>query len=182
MSGWWIALVVVVFLALVIFGIYLSSMAGRLDHLHKRIDTSRLSLDVHLLRRSAVTLEIASSGFLDPATSMLLAEAAHAARLSTDSDEGARSQAESDLSEALRAALAPSDVAEIHGVLGGEELLSELAAAAQRVSLSRRFHNDAVRACRELREQSVVRAFRLAGHTPWPLMVEMDDEAPEFHV
>ena len=180
MSGWWIALIVMVVIAFIIFGVYLSSTAGRLDHLHKRIDTSRLSLDVHLLRRSAVTLEIASSGFLDPATSMLLAEAAHEARLSTDSDDVARSQAESDLSEALRAVLEPSDVEEIKDGVGGDEMLVELAAACQRVSLSRRFHNDAVRACRELREQAVVRTFRLAGHTPWPLMVEMDDEAPDF--
>ena len=122
MSGWWIALIVMVVIALVIFGVYLSSTAGRLDHLHKRIDTSRLSLDV----------------------------------------------------------LEPSDVEEIQAGVGGDEMLTELAAACQRVSLSRRFHNDAVRACRELREQAVVRTFRLAGHTPWPLMVEMDDEAPDF--
>ena len=180
MNGWLVALIVVVVIAVLVFGVYLSSTAGRLDHLHKRIDTSRLSLDVQLLRRSSVTLEIASSGFLDPATSMLLAEAAHQARLSSDSDELTRSQAESDLSEALRAVLEPSDVAEIQAGVGGEDMLAELSAACQRVSLARRFHNDAVRACRELREQPVVRAFRLAGRTPWPGMVEMDDEAPAF--
>lgn len=179
MSGWWIALTVVVVLALVVFGIYLSATAGRLDHLHKRIDTSRLSLDAHLLRRSSVTLELAASGVLDPATSMLLADVAHEARLSADGSDTARSQAESDLTEALRAALEPTEVADIRNDGGGAEMLDELAASCQRVSLSRRFHNDAVRACRELREGAVVRLFRLAGHTPWPEMVEMDDAAPE---
>lgn len=179
MTGWSIALVVAVVLALAVFGVYLSSTAGRLDHLHKRIDTSRLSLDAHLLRRSSVALELASSGVLDPATSILLADAAHEARLSADAAEAERSQAESDLSEALRAALEPPDVVEVRARPDGVDMLDELAAACQRVSLSRRFHNDAVRACRELRETGVVRLFRLAGHTPWPMMVEMDDAAPE---
>lgn len=179
MSGWWIALIVVAVLAVVVFGVYLSATAGRLDHLHKRIDTSRLSLDAHLLRRSSVTLELAASGVLDPATSMLLAEAAHEARLSADDLDPARSLAESDLSEALRAALEPSEVAEIRAAIDGVAMLEELAASCQRVSLSRRFHNDAVRACRELRDRGAVRLFRLAGHTPWPEMVEMDDAPPE---
>ncbi len=179
MSGGLIALLIVFVLAALVLGFYMSSTAGRLDHLHKRIDTSRLTLDAHLLRRSSVTLEIAASGLLDPATSMLLAESAHEARLSIDADEVARSQAESDLTAALRAVLEPVDVAEIRSSTGGAEMLDELSAACQRVNLSRRFHNDAVRACRELRDQGFVRVFRLAGHTAWPQMVEMDDEVPE---
>ena len=44
--------------------------------------------------------------------------------------------------------------------------------------MARRFHNDAVRAARALRRHRKVRWFRLAGHAPFPLAFEMDDEPP----
>ena len=44
--------------------------------------------------------------------------------------------------------------------------------------MARRFHNDAVRAARAVRRHRVVRWFRLAGHAPFPLAFEMDDEPP----
>lgn len=178
MNGWAVlgALSVVVVL---LVGFYLSVTAGRLDHLHRRIDTSRLTLDAHLLRRSAVTQELASSGLLDPASSLLLAEAAHEALTAPEDDPVARALAESDLTGALRAALDPDDVAEVWASPTGVPMLAELDAACRRVELSRRFLNDAVRACRQLRRQRMVRLFRLAGHAPWPETWEMDDAVPE---
>jgi hypothetical protein len=44
--------------------------------------------------------------------------------------------------------------------------------------MARRFHNDAVGAARRLREHRKVRWFRLAGHAPFPMAFEMDDEPP----
>jgi hypothetical protein len=44
--------------------------------------------------------------------------------------------------------------------------------------MARRFHNDAVRAARALRRHRKVRWFRLAGHAPFPMAFEMDDEPP----
>jgi hypothetical protein len=44
--------------------------------------------------------------------------------------------------------------------------------------MARRFHNDAVRAARAVRDHRVVRWLRLAGHAPFPLAFEMDDEPP----
>lgn len=162
-----------------LIGLYLSSTAGRLDRLHRRIDTSWLSLDAHLLRRSSVALEIAASGVLDPASSLLVADAAHAARTAADGAAPARALAESVLTAALDAALAdPADVDEARRGLVGDALMDELAASCVRVELSRRFHNDAVRACRQLRRQRSVRWFRLAGHTPLPSTWEMDDALP----
>ena len=73
MSWWWVVAAVI---AIGLFGLYLSMTAGRLDALHKRIDTSRLSLDAQLLRRSSVALELATSGGLDPAGAIVVAEAA----------------------------------------------------------------------------------------------------------
>ena len=54
----------------------------------------------------------------------------------------------------------------------------ELAQAVRRVPMARRFHNDAVRAARALRRHRKVRWFSLAGHAPFPLAFEMDDEPP----
>ena len=178
MSTWWI-LGGVALVLLVLFGLYLSMTAGRLDALHRRIDTSELALAAQLLRRSSVCVELASSQLLDPASSLVLAEAAHEARTSADRGVDEQALAESNLTAALLAALEPEDIAEIAESPQGADMLEELAAAGRRVELSRRFHNDAVRACRQLRRQRTVRLFRLAGHTPWPDTFEMDDSMPE---
>lgn len=181
MSWWWLILVVVL---LGLFGLYLSMTAGRLDALHKRIDTAELALDAHLLRRSSVALELATSGLLDPAGAIVVAEAAHAARTAADGDDhgpehmARRARAESELSQALEATLDEEEIEEVRQAPGGPELIEELAASARRVQLSRRFLNDAVRACSQLRSQRMVRAFRLAGHTPWPQAVDLDDSVP----
>lgn len=181
MSWWWVVLVVVL---VGLFGLYLSMTAGRLDALHRRIDTAELALDAHLLRRSSVALELATSGLLDPAGAIVVAEAAHAARTAADGDNHdtelmrRRAQAESALSQALEATFDEEEIDEVRQAPGGGELIEELAASARRVQLSRRFLNDAVRACTQLRNQRIVRTFRLAGHTPWPKVVELDDAIP----
>ncbi len=178
MSGAWLLVIAAVVL-LAVFGLYLSMTAGRIDHLHRRIDTTQLALDSHLLRRSAVSTELATSLLLDPASSLLLAEAAHQARTSVDADAQERTQAESALTATLGAVLTPEDVDEVLDSPEGPLMLAELAAACRRVQLSRTFLNDAVRACRQLRSQRIAAAFRLAGHTPWPQSWEMDDTVPE---
>jgi hypothetical protein len=174
----WVVLGVIAVVVLLALLLYLSMTAGRLDHLHRRIDTSKLALDAQLLRRSAVCIELASSHLLDPASSVLLADAAHRARTSADLNADARALAESNLTAALVAALDAEDAEEVRREPQGAEMLDELDAACRRVALSRRFLNDAVRACRQLRRQRMVRLFRLAGHTPWPDTWEMDDAMP----
>ncbi|MFH8466598.1 hypothetical protein [Streptomyces sp. NPDC017991] len=162
--------------ALVAIGLYLSWTAGRLDRLHSRIDAARAALDAQLLRRASVAQELATAGVLDPAASMVLYEAAHAAR---QAEEDHREVAESDLSQALRAVFGATEQVEaVRAARGGEEAARELAQAVRRVPMARRFHNDAVRAARALRRHRTVRWFRLAGHAPFPLAVEMDDEPP----
>ena len=59
---------------------YVSWRAGRIDRLHARLEMARAALDVTLVRRSSVALELATSGLLDPATSLLLAGAVHGTR------------------------------------------------------------------------------------------------------
>lgn len=171
---------VLIVIVLALVGLYLSMTAGRLNHLHSRIDTARLSLGAHLLRRSSIAIELAASSAMDPASSMILADTAHTARQAADADDDARARAESDLTAALCSALDdPVEVIEAREVPGAAELLAELDAACRRVELSRRFLNDAVRACRLVRGQRVVRWLHLAGRTPWPEPWDFDDSRPD---
>lgn len=168
--------VIWIVVALVAVGVYLSWTAGRLDRLHARIDAARAALDAQLLRRASVAQELATSGLLDPAASMVLYEAAHAARQASDEE---REMAESDLSQALRAVFGePAQVEVVREAPGGAEAVKELTAGVRRVPMARRFHNDSVRAARAVRRHRLVRYFRLAGHAPFPLSFEMDDEPP----
>jgi hypothetical protein len=165
-----------ILVALMAVALYLSWTASRLDRLHSRIDAARAALDAQLLRRASVAQELATSKVLDPAASMVLYEAAHAAR---QAEEEQREVAESELSQALRAVFGEvQQVEEVRRAPGGEAAAGELTEAVRRVPMARRFHNDAVGAARRLRQHRKVRWFRLAGHAPFPLAFEMDDEPP----
>jgi hypothetical protein len=165
-----IAAIVVVVVVLML-GVYVSWRAGRLDRLHARLEARRAALDVALVRRSSVALELASSGLLDPATSLLLASAAHDARSAQNGQE----LPESDLTRALRAVFGQPDFrSSLDGSEGAEELLTELEGAAHQVFLARKFYNDAVAATRAARSP-MVRLLRLAGGAPVPEFFEIED-------
>ncbi len=163
-------------LAAVASGGYLSWTAGRLDRLHARVDSTRAALDAQLVRRASIALEIATSGLLDPASSLVLAGAAHDARGASEED---REIAESELTRALRIVFGePEQVEDLRSRPGGKELIGELRTAVRRVPMARRFHNEAVRSARAVRRHRLVRYLRLAGHAPYPVTFEMDDEEP----
>jgi hypothetical protein len=181
---------IVIVVAIVLFlGVYVSWRAGRLDRMHTRLEAARAALDVTLVRRSSVVLELASSGFLDPATSLLLADAAHEARGGGGlaSSELARTElahtelahtelAQSNLSRVLRAAFAQPGVrASLAGQDGAADLLAELEAAAHQVLVARKFYNTAVAVTRDARRKPLVRLLRLAGNAELPEFFEMDD-------
>lgn len=171
--SWWVVTAAVV---VILLGFYLRGLAGRLDRLHVRVEAATDALDAQLVRRSAVVVELAASGLLDPASSLLLAEAAHAAQVAGPDD---REQAESALTHALGATLSGPEVAAAMAGQGpGHDLLADLAEASHRVVLARRFHNDAAAATFRLRRQRAVRYFRLAGSAPMPHTFEMDDLLP----
>ena len=164
--------VIVIIVAAILVGVYVSWRAGRLDRLHARVEAARAALDAALVRRSSISAELAASGLLDPATSLLIAEAAHDARAAGEPDE----RAESDLTRALRAALGqPGFRADLAARSGGEEALAELEAAAHQVFLARKFYNDAVAVTRVARRRWLVVLLRLAGTAPPPEFFEIDD-------
>jgi hypothetical protein len=187
-------IVIVVALALFI-GVYVSWRAGRIDRLHARVEMARTALDVTLLRRSSVALELATSGLLDPATSLLLAAAVHGTRPGGPGGDGSppgsggsggvvppginsrpRDLAESDLTRALRAAFSqPGFRSSLSGKDGADELLAEVEAAAHQVFLARKFYNDMVAATREARRRPLARVLRLSGKASAPEFFEMDD-------
>ncbi len=191
-----IALVVIAVLA-VIAGL-LVWHARRLDRLHRRILDTRAILETQLNQRSEMATQLALSGLLDEASTVVVAEAAFQAGIHADRlvrpDEAAggslgtlaaaplsggldRGQAESDLTVALREALGEPADRELMAAAGGAgELLEQLERTCYRVQLARRFHNETVVAALGLRATWPVRLFRLAGRAPSPRPVDMDDE------
>lgn len=170
---------------------YLSYSASRLDRLHAKVEGAVSALDAQLVRRAEATLELATSGSVDPATSLLLADAASEALerhthqpLSHDPLDGqtfaGREGTETNLTEALRAALSHDAVEQLRRDpdSAGALALSRVESTALRVQLARRFHNDAVREVRRVRAKVVVRVFRLAGHAALPHPVDLDDDLP----
>jgi hypothetical protein len=169
---WWYWVIV----AVVLLSGYVAATSSRLDGLHARVDAARFALDAQLLRRSAVTLEIAASGLLDPATSVLLAGAAHEAR-TAEPDE--REYQESRLTAAIRATFDDPEVAATLAIEpSGYALLAELEASISKVTLARTFCNDGVRATRAVRRHRLVRLLRLSGRVALPAFFEMDDVPP----
>jgi hypothetical protein len=168
---------VVAILVVVVAAVYVSWRAGRLDRLHHRTDGARTGLDLALVRRSSAAYELASSGLLDPATSLLLDDAVR--RTKEDGPRNGvfdRELAESDLTRALRAAFTqPEFRLSLKDNEGAEELVAGVEAAARQVFLSRKFYNDIVARTLEARRRPLAQVFRLAGHAPRPVFFEMDD-------
>lgn len=164
--------------------VYLSSMAGRLDRLHHRIESTHAGLDAQLLRRAAAAQDLAASGLLDPASSVLLSASAQDALAADPEDSRARTVAESELTRTLGAVFSdPEDAAAVVEAAGPDDavavqMVDELAVACRRVELARRFHNDVVRSTLQVRRKRVVRWLRLAGYTPMPSTVDFDDTVP----
>jgi len=158
----------VALLALAALAWYLSATAQRIDRLHRRVETSRAALDAELTRRASAALEFSTSGVLDPASALVLADAATASldaprtpaalRDANDADDAQRWRVESDLTWALAAALPEQD----------GEGLARVLDAERRVELARRFHNDAVVQTRRLRGKRIVRWAHLAGRARVP--------------
>lgn len=161
MDGWLYAVVILVVAAFI--ASYAVWTAGRIDRLHHRVAAARSALDAELAARAALVQELAGSGTLDPASSLLLVDAAYRARTAPAED---REQAESALTRAVEATATDAEL---------ELWQDDLATSTRRIQMARRFHNDVVVSTRTLRRRRLVRYLRLAGRAPMPETVEMDD-------
>lgn len=146
---------VVVALLIVIAALRLWSTANRLDRLHVRTETAYASLEGALSRRIVAARAVAAAGGIDQRHADELRRLVAVADVAPRSS---RADAENDLSRAL-VALPP--------VLE-RELAAQLVDAGERVTLARRFYNDAVRDTRALRGEWFTRIFRLAGSAALP--------------
>ena len=172
-GGGWSLLAVVL-----LVGLYLRRLAGRLDRLHVRVDAARDALDAQLVRRTAAALELAHAGLLDPATSVLLAEEAYGAQ--TAEHDRARARRERAHRRAARGDPRRGDRGPGRRVRPRRRSCStRCARRAAQVVLARRFYNDAVRSTQGLRDRRLVRWLRLAGTAPYPRTFEMDDLPPQ---
>lgn len=181
----WVTLAVI---AVVLVAWYLTYSAARLDRLHAKVEGALAALDAQVVRRAEASLELATSGLLDPASSLILLDASSRSLDSAVNGQGqhvlhirgfaGRETVESDLSEVLATALTPQTLADLR-LRGGDsatDMLERIEAAGLRVQIARRFHNQAVTDVQRVRRKRVVRAFRLAGRAPMPETVEFDDE------
>lgn len=160
------ALLLVVLLAT---GWRLSWLATRVDRANARAERTWAALDAALVRRAQGAAELTLIPRVDPATALLVSDAA-AAALESDLDRAERERAESDLSHVLDLV-----TAELGPAADGVTDLWD------RAGLSRRLHNDAVATARALHRRRTVRLFRLAGHADEPAPFEMaDDRRPSW--
>lgn len=164
-TGLIVALIVLIFLW------YLNFLAGRLDRLHHRVETSWANLDGLLQRRAAVALELAHSDLADPASSLLLTAAAYEAR---EANIEGRSQAETGLSGVLTLL---QNAAESQVNQGDQVLLHELSDLTKKIRVAIAIHVDAVSRTRAVREKLIIKIFRLAGNAPLPVTYEFEDDA-----
>lgn len=156
---------VVLLVVLLLVGAWAYQTAHRLDRLHVRYDLSWQALDGALARRAVVARAVAVDAYgAGPEGRRLKALADAAER----APRAARESTENELS----AALALVDPASLPVVL-----VAELADAEARVTLARRFHNDAVRDTLALRDRPAVRLLRLGGTAALPGYFEIAEQA-----
>jgi len=161
-------------LALMIFVVALlvwriAWLAGRLHRATARTERAWSALDAALVGRAQRAAELVTMPGIDPATALLVLDAA-AAALEPDLCRGERERAESDLSHVL-------DTVDPMLPARPSELTSERA----RTSICRRLHNDAVATTLSLRRRYTVRILGMAGHTAEPRPFEMAEGRERGH-
>ena len=147
----------------VVLAVHASWTAGRLDRLHRRVDNAWNALDGALVRRAAAARALAAQ-----VGDQALDDAARRALEAPTNDVDARSVLESELTRALRRALAEA-------VRTGSTAADDVLVAAQRVAIARSIHAAAVTDTRAVRLKRWPRALRLAGHRQLPRHVDFDD-------
>lgn len=118
----WSETAVIVALVLLVLGITVWRVATRLDRLHRKVVASRIALDAQLVRRSGAARELASSGELDPVSSVIVADAVLATGREESHDPGATEllMAVPDLAELVRGHATGAEIGQALGAGLGE--------------------------------------------------------------
>jgi hypothetical protein len=138
-------------------------LASRVHRVTTRAERTWSALDAALVGRARRAAELVMMPGIDPATALLVLDAAVAA-LEPDLSQRDRERTESDLSHVLDA---------VDPILPARP--TELASERTRASICRRLHNDAVATALLLRRRYTVRFLRLAARTAEPRPFEMED-------
>jgi hypothetical protein len=165
-AGWLIAAVLVA----ILLTFWVTLTLTRLDRLHARVDAAQAALDAQLVRRAAALLQLAErpdSG-LAPQRAAELISTARAALAVRHWQESDRRAMENQVGRAI--AGLQQDRPRLP-----QDAVTELAEAATRVMIARRFFNDAVRDTRTLRARRMPRLLHLAGRRELPLFFDIDD-------
>lgn len=141
---------------------YLTFTASRLDRLHHRVETSWASLDALLQQRAALALEISHLPGIDPALAMVLTQSAY---LAGEAEITERSEAEEGLAETVRLLYETEDFHTKNPALS-----EKMQSVTQRIEMAMRLHREAVQTTQTRRGRLLVRAFRLAGSAPLPVI------------
>jgi hypothetical protein len=187
---WWVAAIAVV----VLVGVYVVWVSGRIDRSHARAAAAQAALDAHLVRRAAAAVDAAEAAGD--------AQLRWAAKVALEADAEEREAAENDLTRSLRVWFAgaggvplvaapgadtagsaagrrPPDAPGGDGAVGAVPPgPADLVRASRRVALARQVHNDLVRDALALRRRRLVRVLRLARKHPLPAYFDIDDPAP----
>ncbi|MBP3223162.1 MAG: hypothetical protein J6M18_04470 [Actinomycetaceae bacterium] len=199
-----IYIVIVVTFILVLCGLYLISLARRIDRLQSTVMKSRRSLENALTARAQYAHDFAHMDVLDMAGSVLLSDSAdlclrlgmlpivddgldsldplhveHEERI--EHLDNNRLCAEEHLSETLRLtlnSLHDIDQEATQYIMNDEQryVFEQLERARLDVRLTRSFHNSHVEQIQNLRNEFFVRTFHLAGFSSLPITVDFDDE------
>jgi hypothetical protein len=157
---------VAVFVVTVLLTAWVILTLTRLDRLHARVDAAHAALDAQLVRRAAALFYLAEHA--PPVGAAAAAELARTAQSALSAGEQERQDAENRVGKAL------TELAPWREQLPADAVV-ELAEAATRVVIARRFYNDAVRDTRTLRSRRMSRIFHLAGHRELPVYFDIDD-------
>ncbi|MBI3688960.1 MAG: hypothetical protein HY241_16770 [Actinobacteria bacterium] len=156
--------VVIVVTVVASLATWITWTATRVDRLIGRTEAARSALDAQLVRRAAAAQALAGRAGRELGPE--LADRLHTvARAALEAGSAARESVENDLGRVLAAL--PN---------GLDPLLArDLAEAATRVVLARRFYNDAVRDSRALRGRWLPRLLRLGDRHRLPGFFEIDE-------
>lgn len=165
-AGWLIAAVVVA----ILLTAWVTLTLTRLDRLHARVDAAQAALDAQLVRRAAALLQLAErpDSVLASGRACELISTARSALAVRQWQESDRRVVENQVGRAIAGLQQDRPRLPV-------EAVTELAEAATRVMIARRFFNDAVRDTRTLRARRMPRLLHLAGRRELPLFFDIDD-------
>lgn len=172
-TSYWIVFILII----LIYAIYLSNVAGRLDRLHLKVENARHALDRQLALRTSICKEIIKLTSIDK---KLINELENALKDSIQEESlEVHSLQEWEIESRVSIALTNIfDDENIVKTIEDKNLLTEIAAAIRRVSYALTFYNDAAKSAIKVRKRWTVRFFRLFGRAAMPEIIRFQVQIP----